>query len=169
MIRYKTEIKWGVIFMAVMLAWMVFEKIMGWHGPRIDRHAVMTNMFSVLAITVYAFALRDKRTKDLNGRMTWKQGFTAGAVMTGVVVLLSPIGQLITHLVISPEYFPNVIEYSVSQELLTRADAEAYFNLRSYMTQSVIGALLMGLLTTAVVVVFLRTKETAPAEPDEGS
>lgn len=37
-------------------------------------------------------------------------------------------------------------------------DAQAYFNLESYMVQSTVGALMMGIVTSAIVAVFVRSK-----------
>lgn len=159
--KYKTEIKWGIAFTLVALLWMVFEKAMGWHGPKIDQHPVMTNLFAPLAIALYVFALRDKRNKDLGGEMTWKQGFVSGLIVTAVITILSPISQLITHFVITPEYFPHAIRYAVESGKLTQEQAESYFNLSSYLYQSVIGALVMGVLTAAIVAYFLRRKKSA--------
>jgi hypothetical protein len=75
-----------------------------------------------------------------------------------VVVLLTPLSQYITHELISPSYFPNIIAYSVQLGRLTLSEAEAYFTLKNYITQSILFAAFMGGLTTAVVMLFLRTK-----------
>ena len=74
--KYTTEIKWGLIFTIVALLWMVFERLMGWHGGNIARHATLTNLFAIPAIIIYVLALLDKRNNDLGGIMTWGQGFT---------------------------------------------------------------------------------------------
>ncbi len=37
--KYATEIKWGLIFTIVALLWMVFERLMGWHGENIAQHS----------------------------------------------------------------------------------------------------------------------------------
>lgn len=154
--KYSIEIKWGVIFMAVTLAWMLIENITGLHGAHIDKHAIYTNIFAIPAIAVYVFALLEKRKKDLGGVMTWKQGFISGLIITIIVGILSPLGQVIIHNVISPEYFPNVIEFVVSEGQMAQADAEEYFSLSNYIMQSVIGALIMGLLTSAIVAFFVK-------------
>lgn len=151
MTTYKTEIKWGVIFTLVMLAWMVFERLMGWHGSNIEQHASMTNLFAVPAVAVYLVALMDKRNNDLNGSISWKEGFICGVIITLVATVLSPIAQVLIHTVISPEYFDNMIAYAVSEDLLSQQDAEATFNLGSYITISLLGTPIMGILTSAVV------------------
>lgn len=155
---YQIEIKWGVIFFTASLLWMYFEKLMGWHDMLIDKHAIYTNFFGLIAIAIYLFAIHDKRKIFFNGKMSWRQGFVSGVILSIVIALLSPIGQLITHSLISPEYFENAIESSVERNAMKREDAEAYFNLSSYIVQSIAGALMMGVVTSAVVALILRKK-----------
>lgn len=156
--KYKTEIKWGVIFTVVMLLWMVFERLMGWHGENIEQHATMSIIFAVLAIAIYVFALLDKRNNDLGGRMTWSQGFASGFWITLVVVVLSPLAQYITHTVISPDFFSNMRDYAVESGNMTREQAESYFSMRNYLMQSAVGALGLGVVTSAVVAIFTKKK-----------
>ncbi|WP_234571950.1 DUF4199 domain-containing protein [Rhodohalobacter sp. 614A] len=154
--KYTTEIKWGLIFTIVALLWMIFERLMGWHGENIDQHATMTNLFAIPALVIYVLALLDKRKRDYNGVMTWRQGFVSGLIITLVVVILSPPAQYLTHTLITPDYFPNVIDYAVSSGNMNREEAEAYFSLNNYMMQSAIGALIMGVVTSAIVAIFTR-------------
>ena len=155
---YKTEIKWGVIFTLVMLLWMVFERLMGWHGENIDQHATMSIIFAVVAIAIYVFALLDKRNNDLGGSMTWSQGFARGFWINMVVVLLSPLAQYITHTVISPDFFSNMTNYAVESGNMTREQAESYFSMRNYLMQSAVGALGLGVVTSAIVAIFTKKK-----------
>lgn len=156
--NYKIEIKWGIIFFAVSLLWMYFEKLMGWHDALIAKHAIYTNFFGLLAIAIYFFAIHEKRNKFFKGKMTWKEGFVSGLVLTIVIALLSPLGQYITHKFITPEYFDNVIDYSTETGRMERETAEAYFNLRAYIIQSTAFVLMSGVVTAAVVALLLKRK-----------
>ncbi|MBU2114490.1 MAG: DUF4199 domain-containing protein, partial [Gammaproteobacteria bacterium] len=91
--KYLTEIRWGLIFTAVMLLWMWAEQLVGLHGRYIADHATYTNLFAIPAILVYVLALRQKKARDYSGSMSWKQGMQAGLIITLVVVLLSPAAQ----------------------------------------------------------------------------
>lgn len=153
------EIKWGVIFTLVALLWMVFEKAMGWHDVLIAKHAIYTNFFGILAVLIFILALRDKKANFYNGIMTWRQGFVAGLIVTIVITILSPLSQFITSTYITPDYFENVIAYSTETKVMTTEQAEAYFNLKSYIIQAAFGALVMGVVTSAVVAWFLKTKK----------
>lgn len=156
--RYKTELKWSAIFVVVMLLWMGFERLMGWHGENIENHAVYTNFFAIFAIGIYVLALLDKRKTAYDGFMTWKQGFIAGLIITIIVTLLSPLTQWITHTVITPDFFENIRAHSVQEGLMTQEEAADYFSLSGYIIQSMIGAFVMGIITSAVVAIFTRSK-----------
>lgn len=153
------EIKWGVIFTLLALLWMVFEKAMGWHDLYIDKHAIYTNFFGIIAVLVYFLAIREKKRNFYNGEMTWRQGFVAGLILTIVVTVLAPLSQFITSTYITPDYFNNVIAYSVETKVMNQEQAEAYFNLKSYIIQATFGALVMGVVTAAAIAWILKTKK----------
>jgi len=131
----KIEIKWAIIFSITLLVWMVLERLVGLHSVHIDKHMIYTNFFAIPAIAIYVFALLDKRKNFYNGIMTYKQGLIAGLIITLIVAALSPLTQYITSIYITPEYFPNVIEYVVSHGEMTQEAAEKQFNLQSYIIQ----------------------------------
>ncbi len=151
-----TEIKWALIFVAVTLLWMVMEKALGWHDEHIDKHAFYTNFFAIPAVVVYFFALFDKRKRDYQGKMTYVEGLVSGLIITLIVALLSPVSQYITSTYITPDYFENVTRYVIENEEMSREEAENYFTLTNYIRQSVVGALLMGILTSLVVAIFAK-------------
>ena len=156
--KYKIEIRWAFIFIVMALVWMVFEKSMGWHGENIAQHETHTNWFAIPAIMIYVFALLDKKKNFYYGNMSWKQGFVSGLIISVIVALFSPLSQIITHQLISPEYFPNAIAYAVKSEKATLIEAQSFFSLGNYILISVIGALMMGVLTSAIVALIVKSK-----------
>lgn len=157
--NYKLEIRWGFIFSVAMLLWVLIERVVGLHSTLIAQHAIWTNVFAVVAITIYVLALRQKRAHELNGEMTWKQGFMCGVGITIVVAILSPLTQWLAHTLVSPHFFANMVEFAVSSGNMTETQALNYFSLQSYMIQAVIGAVVMGVITSAVVALFMRNKK----------
>lgn len=156
----KIEIKWAIIFSVVGLLWMLLEKLVGLHSSHIDKHMYLTNLFAIPAIAVMILALKDKKKNFFGGQMNYKQGLISGTVLSIIIALFSPLTQWITSTIITPEYFPNVIAYSVETGYhKSLEEAEAYFNLKNYMFQSTIGALIMGVVTTAIAMIFIRTKD----------
>ncbi|MBL8007014.1 MAG: DUF4199 domain-containing protein [Ignavibacteria bacterium] len=153
------EVKWAFIFIVMTLAWMILEKVIGLHDKYIDKHPVFTNFIAIPAVAVYVLALMDKKKNFYSGVMTWKQGFMCGLIITLIITVVSPLTQIITSEIITPDYFPNAIKYSVSSGLLSQEEADKYFNLGNYIIQGLIGAPVMGIITSAVVAFFVRSKK----------
>lgn len=157
----KLEIKWAIIFVIMSLAWMVLEKLCGLHGKYIDYHLYLTNLFAIPAIWVMVLALKDKKKNHYNGNMSYKQGLISGIFISIFIALMSPLSQWVISYIITPEYFPNVIKRSVEIGYFkTTAEAEAQFNYPNYAKQSAIGALVMGVLTSAIAMLFITTKSS---------
>ncbi len=156
--KYSIEIKWGIQFSILTLVWMIIEKSVGLHDQYIDKHAAYTNLFGIVAIGIYFLALLDKKKNYYAGLMDWKQGFISGLLLSAIIAVLSPIVQYITFAFITPHFFKNIIDYAVSHKIQTAAQAETFFNLKSYMLQSIFGALSMGVITAALVALVVKTK-----------
>lgn len=159
--NYSVEIKWAAVFIAMTLAWIYIEKLAGLHNEHIDKHPVYTNFIAIPAILIYLFAMFDKRKNFYQGQMSWKQGFICGLVITAIITLISPVTQLIVSEIITPEFFPNAIKYSVSTGYLKQEEAEKYFSLGNYIVQGLIGAPVMGIVTSAVTAFFAKSKTAA--------
>jgi hypothetical protein len=150
------EIKWALIFTAMMLCWMGLEKATGLHDENIAKHALFTNFVAIPAIAIYVFALLEKRRKDFGGNMTYGQGFVSGLFITLFVTILSPLMQWASFNFITPDYFTTATQYAVSSGALSQTEAEAYFNLRNYLIQGTLATPVMGIVTTAIVAIFTR-------------
>lgn len=157
--KFQTEIKWGLIFILSGLVWMVMEKSLGWHDELLEQHATYTMFYAPIAIALYVMALRDKKKTFYHGKMTYLQGLISGLLLTLVVVLLTPLSQYISHEFISPDYFPNIIRLTVEKGQMALEEAEMHFSLMSYIQQSLIFAAFMGVLTSAIVALFTRSKK----------
>jgi hypothetical protein len=155
--KFKTEIKWALVFSAMTLLWMLLERVSGLHSIHIDKHPIYTNLVALPAIATYVFALRDKKKNDYAGKMTYKQGFISGCILSLVITILTPLTEIITLHVITPEFFANAIKYAVASGHSTQQEAEKYFNTGNYIVQGLIGAPVMGLITSAIVAIFTRS------------
>lgn len=153
------EIKWSIVFTLAMLLWMYGEKLAGLHDEWIENHAFYSGFFSLVAIGVYLLALYDKRKNYYNGIMNWKEGFISGLFLTLFIVILSPLTQYVISKFISPEYFPNIIRYSVETGEMTRDQAEDYFSLKNYIITSAVFAVISGVFTSAIAALLMRKKK----------
>jgi hypothetical protein len=156
--NYKIEIKWAVIFVIAQLLWMVLEKSLGLYEENIAKHETFSNFFALVAFAVYIVALLDKRRTDYDGYMSYMEGFKSGVIISAIVTALVPLTQYIVSGIIAPEYFPNMIAYSVEQGILSQEAAEANFNMKSYIIQSLVFTPIAGIVTTAVVMIFIKKK-----------
>lgn len=157
--NFRLEIKWAILFILMTLAWMVLEKLCGLHGQYIDYHMYLTNLYMIPAIWIMVLALKDIKKKNYQGQITYKQGFVAGLILSLLIAFMSPFAQWIISYIITPEYFPNVIKRSVELGYFkSTTEAEATFNYKNYAIQSTIAALVMGTVTTAVAMLFLKSK-----------
>ena len=154
----KLELKWAIYFVLMQLIWMLLEKASGLYTLRIHKHAVYSNFIAIPAIAVYVFALLDKRNYFYGGTMTYLQGFISGLMITVFVTLLTPVTQYLVAVGIAPEFFPNMIEYSVGNGSMTQDAAEKYFNLKSFIVQGMMFTPLMGIVTTLLVATFVKKK-----------
>lgn len=155
----KIEIRWALYFALMTLAWMLLEKLSGLHGKYIDYHLYLTNLFAIPAIWFMVLALKDKKKNFYHGNMSYRQGLIAGIIISAIIALLSPLTQWITTYVITPEYFPNVIKRSVELGYYkTAEEAEATFNYKKYAINSTLFAFVFGLVTTAIAMIFIRTR-----------
>ncbi len=159
--KLNIEFKWAMIFSLVTLMWMILEKLSGLHDKYIDYHLYLTNLFAIPAIWMMVLALKDKKKNYYSGQMNYLTGLRSGIILSIIIALLSPITQWITTYIITPEYFPNVIKRSVELGFFKSTEAaEANFNYSNYAKQGAIGALIMGIATTAIVMIFLQTKKS---------
>lgn len=154
--KFKIELKWIILFFLIQLLWMVGERVAGLHNQNIEHHALITNLFAVVAIVVYVLALLDKRKNFYHGKMNWIQGFITGLIITFGVTLLTPLSQYITVKVITPHFFENMIDYAVVSGRMTMEQAKETFNLQTYMIESTIFAPVVGTFTSAIVAIFTR-------------
>jgi hypothetical protein len=91
--------------------------------------------------------------------MTYKQGFKSGFILSMMITLLGPITQSITSLVITPDYFKNVIALTVEKGEMTKEAAEQYFTLKTYIVEGLMFAPIMGIFTTLIVAIFVKSKQ----------
>lgn len=161
--NYSIEIKWTLRFILLVLAWAIGEKFAGLHDVYIDKYALYSNLFIIPAFLFYYLALAEKKKVIYNGQMTWTQGFVSGVVLSFFIAILMPIAQLVIYKSITPHFFETIIDYKTKSPLLkyhmSLKDAQSYFSLKSYMIQSVFSALSMGIITGAIVSLFIRTKK----------
>jgi hypothetical protein len=147
------DLRWGVIFSFSGFLWMCLEYALGLHTTRIDLHPVVTNLYAPIAITIMTLAIRDHR--DADGNLSWADGLRAGMTVSAVTSLLAAPSLWLFLRYVNPRFFSRMIAYAAAHGR-PLAEARAYFNFRSYAIESTVGPLVMGLITSVIVVAVLR-------------
>ncbi|PKL85713.1 MAG: DUF4199 domain-containing protein [Ignavibacteriae bacterium HGW-Ignavibacteriae-1] len=162
--KYKIELKWAIIYSVMVLLWMTMEVLLGLHGEHIDLHMVTTMFFLVPMIILYIYALLDKKKNYYAGTMNYMQGFVTGVILTVIIALISPLTQYITSEFITPDFFANAKEYATSTDKMTQEQAQSHFNLSNYMIQGFFGSLIVGIVFSAIIAIFTRSKAKTNVE-----
>ncbi len=153
------EIKWALITALMFLAWTFLEKSFGLHSAKISMHPFITMLISIPYLLIYFFAIKEKKINYYNNNMSWTQGFLSGILLTAFYAVLIPLCLYISFTVITPDFFKNFINYSVNENKMKLEDAQAYFNFRNYTVLSIFSALPFGVVTSAIMSYYLRTKK----------
>lgn len=156
--KFTIEIKWALIFTIAGLLWMFLEKKLGWHDALIAKQPIYTMLFSIIAIIIFVLAIKDKKANYYENDMDWKQGFLSGCIVSLIVAILSPLSQYIIMEIISPNYFQNAINNATLNNNMSIETAKVFFNLKSYIFQAAFGGLSVGIVTSAIVTYFIKTK-----------
>jgi len=158
--KFAFELKWGIRYIFVYLAWILLEKYTGTYDAKIDNYFLLSLLFYVLAFLIYLVALKDKKENYYNNNMEWKQGCASGIYLTIVIAILMPFAQVIMHKAIAPEFFPNMIRRSLASKNSNAEAVRSYFNLSGYIWQSIFMTLSIGTVYSAIVARFLQTKSS---------
>ncbi len=158
----KIEFKWAVIISATLLAFLTVEMLLGWHDENIDRHAKASMIYGmVIPAAGILLGMLDKRRQSAG--MSYAQAFKTGAIIALYAGMLSPANQLIFHKLINPDYFQVMIEHTRNLSLAEGLDeneamenAKAYFNLRSYIYQSISYSIIGGLIYSLILALIAR-------------
>ncbi|WP_159780342.1 DUF4199 domain-containing protein, partial [Flavobacterium sp. 9AF] len=137
--------------------WMYFEKSMGWHNNKVLLEPLYNLLFLPISILLIGLALFDKKRNHFKNEMDWKKGFISGIILSVLITVLNPLVLYITHNYISPDFFNNAVNASVI-EGLPLEKAKARYNLNTAISNSVFDKLSFGVVISAVISYFIRTK-----------
>ncbi|MCB0428644.1 MAG: DUF4199 domain-containing protein [Flavobacteriales bacterium] len=152
----RIEFKWAVIFSVFSIAWVFFEKSMGWHDRLIDRHDSMTLLIVLPSALIYVLAMRDKRKRHTEREWGWLYAFRSGLGLTGFITLLTPLVGWFCLTYVSPDFFANMIHYMVNEQGQDPDDMERYFNMSAYITMFMVGRATLGIAGSALLAVWVR-------------
>jgi len=157
--KFALEIKWGFLLTLALVASAILEKELGlYEKPDFSYYLLSTVCFAPVGLLFYILFYREKQAQYFNGKMTWKQGFFSGIMMTAVVALLVPIQKNIIHQVIAPELFENTIVQMTASGKRTREEAAEMMNLTSAVYNGIQLVLSAGIVASAALSIIFKSK-----------
>lgn len=157
MSQYRIEIKWAIIYAAVVMAWFLGERIAGLHGRYIALQGDISLLLLIPIIVVYSFANMDKKRRFYKGEMTYLQGFLSGLRLTVCILIITPFTQLISSYLISPDFFNRMIDFSVKTGNLTPGQARRQFSYGNFVFTNLLAEIITGVPISAFVPIWTKS------------
>jgi hypothetical protein len=158
--RMKTELKWAIFYAIMTMAWSLTGKFLGFHDSKIAAGAIFNILIIVPSVIIYVLSMREKQLRYFSGHASYIQIFKSGVILTLFVTILGPIDPVFTNM-ISPDLFHNSIQFMVTSNQMTEADAVKQFTLPSFIVQGIFGSVTFGLIYAAIISIFLNSKSKA--------
>lgn len=165
----KTEVKYGVLFAAIVIVYVMIEHFLGLNTTRHDIGQYSRLAGVIVPILAIFFGIKAKRDKELNGVMTFGQGVKTGFLIAVIQTTLTTIWFLFYSTVINPEYLDTMLAFEGSQMLaagtpegVIAADVEskrAFFRVPYFQIFQLVLGIAYGVVIAVVVSFFLRTKK----------
>lgn len=151
-------LRYAMLISLCMLIWLALEAVVGLHDKYIAYHPYLS-MLSLFIPVVFGYLAVKQKREELGGSITLKQALLTGVYVVLITTVLAIPVQFIFHNWINPYFFQDMIDYAVANGKSSPQQAAMYFNLTSYIIQSVLGTLVFGNLIALVVALLMRNKK----------
>lgn len=163
--KFSIEFKWAAITTLAAIIWTFLEKYLDYHDEKIQYQIGFSLLFNIPLLTLYYLALREKKKDYYHQIVTWKQIFFSGLVLCIMITFFYPLVQYITYMQLSPHFIDQLIQEIVAHNRMTLEEAQANISFDIYLRQGVSNNLSIGVVTTAILAYYLRTKEVVAPNP----
>lgn len=168
----KIAMRWGLYIGLANLIWLYVAYYLGLHTSGIMVFQVFMLVWFLLTLTGFVLALR--AVKRQQPSLSYLGGVGAGAVAAAVSALVAIVMQVGYYKVVHPEW-PEVMAKQTREHFTAEGMSPAEvdhrveqsrdtFTLTNYAVASAITALVTGVVLSAIIMVFLRSRSPAPAE-----
>lgn len=161
----KTVFKYALILGIITMVWTPIEYLLGLHTNHINLYPYITNIFFLVPIVCIYLVMAEKK-KVNGGTLTYQDAFRTGLKMSVLVIPFSLVGQYVYYVFINPDFFAAMINHTVEvaksaglDSEVVRKEAENSFTLNRYMMQCLFGPPIGGVMFSAIIGLFVRTKD----------
>ncbi|MEX2580748.1 MAG: DUF4199 domain-containing protein [Verrucomicrobiales bacterium] len=161
-----SELKWGLIIGTANLVWLYGSYYLGLHTRGLLLVQAMVAVNLLVTLTGFILALRDIASDEPG--ITFLEGLKSGVVIAVVTAVIAAVAQVGYLKLVNPGWTEFMVEetrrhYEASDvppeqvEAFAR-QAETTFGLQTYVVQAAVGAFLVGVVFTAVVMAARRLR-----------
>jgi hypothetical protein len=153
----RIELRYAVLTSLCVLLWLVLEYAVGLQDTYIAMHPFVSIAFSIIIpFVTYRMALREK-IEEKFGKLSFRRAFVSGLLITVLsTILLVPV-LLGFHKLINPDLLQNLIVYTTQSSKYSLEQAAVFFNLKAYITGSVVEAFVVGVFVSLILAFRMRT------------
>lgn len=148
------------------MVWLFLSYYLGMHDGGLVMIQWMTLFAVLISVIGYLLALRSlTRTFP---EIQYLEGIRSGAIIAGVAAVIAALAQVIYFQWINPGRTDQMVELTRAYYLesgLSENDANQFaegarktFGMTSYIIQSALGAIIIGMMSTAIMMLFLRRR-----------
>jgi len=148
------------------MVWLFLSYYLGMHDEGIVMLQLMTMIAVLISVIGFLMALRALTRKF--PETEYLEGIRSGAIIAGISALFAALAQFIYFQWINPERTQQMVELirayylesglSENEANQFAEGAETTYGMVSYMIQGALGALLIGMISTAIMMLFLRRR-----------
>ena len=152
----KIEFRYAVLTGLLTLLWLLVEYVAGFQDNYISFHPYVSLLAYAIPVFTFRLALVDK-TEQHQGILTFRQALLSGFIITLFVCAIAVPVQWIFHKYINPDFFANMIMYTATHTKQSPEHAAMFFNLKSYIAESVVANFVIGAFISLVLARRMRT------------
>lgn len=163
------ELRWGLIIGGANLIWLYLSFYLGMHSSGLKGIQIMSLVGVLLSVSGYLLALRTltRRFPETD----YRDGLRSGALIAGVAAVVAVLAQVGYFTLVNPGFTDEMVALTRAyyleaglpeQEATQIAEgARTTYGIGFHTFQAALGAVMIGMVSSAIMMIFLRGKEAA--------
>lgn len=157
----KTELKWALITALGVAAWILVEFFLGFHSEMMEIGKFTGYFAVIIPLLTYYYGLKEKRDKDLGGKISFAKAFGSGLLISFIASILLLIFMFIYVEFINPGWFEagmiyemNKLEeagYSTQEIIMQIEDLSYLYSTPTQLLVTFFGTLIQGFLISVAM------------------
>ena len=166
----KTEIKYAILSAITLVIWVTAEHLLGFNTTKMELGQYTRPIIAIAPFIFLFFGIREKKNKELDGQLTFMQGFKTAFFISLFYALLQGMWFAIYSGLINPDYAALSLQFKEKQ-LITEGKTPQqisdelamtkmiFGNALSQFTFFIISTTIIDSISGAIMTLFLRTKK----------